>query len=256
MSAETGARPRVVLVDDDATIRRLAEMALEDLSIQFIACDGAAAARQALRDGPAALLITDLMMPGESGFELLASLVADPALRAGARLVVFSAGLNADNRARLAGLDVWRELSKPVSLQALEDCVLDALGPLPPAQAAASSAQGAIAAWSAAEQQVLADKFGGDERLFADFRAQVHRQWAEDLAEGTRLCAAADWPALQRLAHSLKAVLELLGDAAGADTARQLEAAAAVGDAARCRDSWPRLAPHLSWPAASAPPAP
>ena len=49
--------------------------------------------------------------------------------------LVFSAGLNADNRARLVGLDVWRELSKPVSLQALEDCVRDALGPLVDAEA-------------------------------------------------------------------------------------------------------------------------
>ena len=39
-------RPRVVFVDDDTTIRRLAEMALEDLPIQLIACDGAAAAHR------------------------------------------------------------------------------------------------------------------------------------------------------------------------------------------------------------------
>lgn len=246
----SGTRPRVVFVDDDTTIRRLAEMALEDLPIELIACDGAAAARQALREGPAVLLITDLMMPGESGFDLLASLVAEPALRAGARLVVFSAGLNADNRARLVGLDVWRELSKPVSLQTLEDCVRDALGALPAATASASAAPLATSVWTAAEQQALADKFGGDERLFADFRAQVHRQWAEDRAEGERLCAAADGPGLQRLAHSLKAVLDLLGDAAGAAVARELEAAAAAGDVARCQAGWPQLALHLQ-PAAA-----
>jgi CheY-like chemotaxis protein len=120
-------RPRIVCVDDDASIRRFVGLVLEDLPVEVLTCADAAAARELLRQGPVALLITDLMMPGESGFELLASLVADPALRAGALLAVFSAGLNATTRARLEGLDVWRELDKPVSVLELEDCVMQAL---------------------------------------------------------------------------------------------------------------------------------
>jgi CheY-like chemotaxis protein len=87
------SRPRVVCVDDDASIRRFVELALEDLPVELLTCADATTARELLRQGPVALLITDLMMPGESGFELLASLMADPALRGGALLAVFSAGL-------------------------------------------------------------------------------------------------------------------------------------------------------------------
>jgi CheY-like chemotaxis protein len=94
------SRPRVVCVDDDASIRRFVELALEDLPVELLTCADATTARELLRQGPVALLITDLMMPGESGFELLASLMADPALRGGALLAVFSAGLNATTRAR------------------------------------------------------------------------------------------------------------------------------------------------------------
>jgi CheY-like chemotaxis protein len=252
------ARPRVVFVDDDASIRRLAGMVLEDLPIHFIACDSAAAARAALRAQPAALLITDLMMPGESGFDLLASLVADAPLRAGARLVVFSAGLNADTRARLADLDVWRELPKPVSLQALEDCVREALALHATPTPAGPSTSGPTPL-TAAEERVVQAQFGGDAGLYTAFRDQVHRQWRDDLAEGTRLCAAADAPGLRRLAHSLKGVLALLGDDTGAAQARQLEEVAAAGDAAAATAGWRELAAHLRAvmaPGASARPGP
>lgn len=241
-------RPRVVFVDDDASIRRLAGQVLEELPIHFVACDSAAAARAALRVQPAALLITDLMMPGESGFDLLASLVADAPLRAGARLVVFSAGLNADTRARLADLDVWRELPKPVSLQELEDCVREALAlhatPTPAAPPTPGPAPGPTPL-TAAEQRVVQARFGGDAGLYTAFRDQVHRQWQEDLAEGTRLCAAADGPGLRRLAHSLKGVLALLGDDTGAAQARLVEDVAAAGDAAAVTAAWRLLAQHL-----------
>lgn len=95
-------RGRVVLVDDDPTIRRLFALALEDLDIDLQLCPSVAQARQVLREAPAQLLVTDLMMPGENGFDLLQALNDDPGLRAGARLAVFSAGLNAAVRDRLA----------------------------------------------------------------------------------------------------------------------------------------------------------
>ena len=106
-----GAAPaRVVLVDDDASIRRLVALALEDLPVELVACADAAQARQALRDAPAALLLTDLMMPGESGMALLQLLAADPGLRGPAQLAVFSAGVDEATQAALDALGVWRVL--------------------------------------------------------------------------------------------------------------------------------------------------
>ena len=67
-------RPRVLFVDDDASIRQLVELSLEELDIDLVICSSVAQARQALRQRPARLVITDLMMPVESGFDLLQEL--------------------------------------------------------------------------------------------------------------------------------------------------------------------------------------
>jgi CheY-like chemotaxis protein len=237
-------QPRVVLVDDDATIRRFVALVLEDQPLELVCCANAAEARAALRDGPAALLITDLMMPGESGFELLASLVADPALRGPARLAVFSAGLNAQTRARLAGLDVWRELDKPVSVAALEACVAEVLA-LAGVVAADPGAAVADADLSASEQVAVAEQFGGDIALFKAFRAHALPQFVHDREVLVRALDEADWPAVHRQAHSLKGALATLGDAAGAARARALEDAAARPEPAACREAWPVLSDHL-----------
>ena len=79
-------------------------------------------------DAPVVLLLTDLMMPGETGLDLLQHLADHPAQRGTARVAVFSAGLTAAMQARLDSFDVWRQLSKPISLTALEDCVREAVG--------------------------------------------------------------------------------------------------------------------------------
>jgi CheY-like chemotaxis protein len=242
----SAAPPRVVFVDDDAAIRRLVASVLEDLPIELVCCASVAEARAALRERAARLLITDLMLPVETGFDLLASLAADPGLRAGAHLAVFSAGLNAGTRARLEGLGVWRELAKPVSLQALEDCVSDALALPPDAAAPATPAVPEGVVLHAHEAHAIATQFGGDAVLYLAFRSQVHAQWALDLQEGERAVAQADWPALHRLAHSLKGVLSLLGDEPGAALARRLEAAGAAADARACALGWPLLSRHLA----------
>lgn len=261
-------QPRVVLVDDDATFRRFVALALEDVPVDLVACADAPAARAALREAPAALLITDLMMPGENGFELLASLKADPGLRGGARLAVFSAGLNAATRARLADLDVWREIDKPVSLVALEACVNEALalagagvgtGARDGARDGASAAPARAAAGprpllGAADEATVAERFGGDTGLFLEFRAQALQQFVLDRQALSEALAARDWPALRRQAHSLKGALATLGDEAGSTLARTLEDHAAASDAPGCHAAWLRLDAHLEALQAAGPP--
>jgi len=243
---------RVVLVDDDASIRRWVEMALEDLAVDLVSCASVSQACQALQQQPAKLMITDLMMPGQSGFDLLAQLAADPALRGGALLAVFSAGLSAAAREKLAGLDVWRELHKPVSLAALEACVLEALawrgpstavGPAPEATTAPSAlaVQTAVPVQRDPVRHAIDRSFGGDAALHAAFQQHAAQQFQADRQEGDRALAAGDWPALRRLAHSLKSVLAMLGAEPGATLARQLEAAADSADAPACQRGWAQL---------------
>lgn len=243
-------RPRIVCVDDDASIRRFVRLVLEDQPVEVVTCADATAAREALSQGPVALLITDLMMPGETGFELLASLVADPALRAGALLAVFSAGLNATTRARLEGLDVWRELDKPVSVMDLEDCVMQALtrasGPQSMATTPPAPAGESTAALSDVERHAIRELFGGDAGLYGAFRDQALQQFALDRQALAAALQAADWPAVHRQAHSLKGALATLGDAQGRALALALENVAAASDIAACQQAWPALDQHLA----------
>jgi CheY-like chemotaxis protein len=230
---------RVVLVDDDVSIRRLVTMALAELPIELVVCASGAEALEALRLAPARLLITDLMMPGMSGFELLQRLVAEPSLRGSARLAVFSAGLNAEAQARLAGLGVWREISKPVSVLALAATVEEALAEDEQAPAAAPQAPASANAPPSDEAQAIRTHFAGNAELFHAFKAGCLLQFQDDLRQLQAALDRRDAGALRRLGHSLKSVLHTLGFAQAASHARALEVAAAGQD-------WAAVAAHGS----------
>lgn len=242
-------RPRVLLVDDDPSIRRFVALALEDLDIELIEAGSVAQARERLAEGAGfALIVTDLMMPGETGLDLLQHLADQPARRGQARLAVFSAGLNAAMQARLAGFDVWRQLSKPISVLELEDCVREALG-VPGSEAnrpGASAAAGAAGALDDAAEAAIHRHFAGDRALFLAYRASCIAQFEADIRAGDAALAKPDMPALRRLAHSLKSVLATLGEADGSATARQLEDAAGRADAATSTPLWQSLRDHLA----------
>jgi CheY-like chemotaxis protein len=240
------ARPRVLLVDDDAAIRRLVTLTLEDLDIELLTSASVEQALAVLRAAPVRLLIVDLMMPGITGLELLQQLQADPALRGGARLAVYSAGLTAATRAQLAELDVWRALDKPVSVRQLEALVVDALGLPAAGTSTPAPATAEPPLLSAGEQLALTNNFGGDLALFTAFRSTAWAQLDHDIGTGHRAMAAADLATLHRLAHSLKSVLLILGHEAAASQARQLEACAARGDTAAGTALWQGLCAALS----------
>ncbi len=241
------SRPRVLLVDDDASIRRFVALALEDLEIELVEAENVPQARERLAAGRFELVITDMMMPVETGLDLLEQLAARPALRGGARLAVFSAGLNAAMQARLAGLDVWRQLSKPISLFELDRCVREAIGASGAAPAApAESAPAPDDGLDAAEQAAVARHFAGDRSLFLAYRASCVAQFAHDIRQGDDAMAHGDAPAVRRLAHSLKSVLLTLGQPGPSAQARRLEDAGARADWELCRPLWQALRTHLA----------
>lgn len=231
-------RPRVLLVDDDTSIRRFVALALDDLDIDLITCASVPEALEVLRHGSVQLLVTDLMMPGVSGLDLLQRLADDPTLRGGARLAIFSAGLNAATQQHLDRFDIWRQLSKPISVSALEQCVAQAVGPdpataAPPTPPAPEEGSLDAPALDDAERAAIEQHFGGDLGLFLAFRASCIGQFAVDLRTGDDALARGDLVALRHLAHSLKSVLLTLGHPHASEIARQLERACAqAADAA------------------------
>ncbi len=68
MRSETGA---ILLVDDDESLRRVAEYQLTAAGHRVVAVGSGAEAITALREGTFDLLVTDILMPGMSGLELL-----------------------------------------------------------------------------------------------------------------------------------------------------------------------------------------
>jgi CheY-like chemotaxis protein len=238
---DTRPPPRVLVVEDDTSVRRLVQLALEELPITLQLCADGDSALQALQHSPVQLLITDLMMPGLSGYELLERLVATPALRQGARLVAFSAGLDAEARERLQALGVWRLLAKPVSLQALEDCVRQAVLAADAAGVPAV-APAAVSPHSAADEAAaIAAHFGGNAALFHAFRASCLPQFVQDVQAADAALAGRDAAALRRQAHSLKSVLATLGQAGAAARAREMETTALQADWPAAQAAWAPL---------------
>lgn len=233
------ARPRVLLLDDDASVRCFVRLALSDLPIELIECDGCASARDALHTAPCALLITDLVLRDESGIDFLHELRHEHHLIGDARVLVLSAGLDAPARQRLAELAIWRMLPKPASLAQLQAATREALALA--AREAPRAEAGSSPTPIDAEAQAMQQHFGGDAALFAAFRSTCWAQFPDDLAAADAARAAGDAPALRRVAHSLKTVLRLIGRPDLARQATDVDEAAAAADWARLGPQWAAL---------------
>lgn len=234
------SRHRVLLVEDDAALARFVELALEDIDVDLMTCETIAEAVAALRSGVVRLVITDLMLPGESGEALIEQMAADPTLRGESRLVVFSAGLTADVRRRLeTHPGVWRLLSKPAAVADLQACVREALDGQAEAHAVVDPPPRAPAPVQTVPDVVL-ERFGGDAELYAAFRGACIAQFPVDVLAGDAAMASGDLEALRRVAHNLKSVLSTLGYVHASRTARDLELAAAAAQ----RDASDR---HWRW---------
>jgi CheY-like chemotaxis protein len=235
-------RPRVLFLDDDAQVRRFAELVLEHLDIELVLCASVAEGVRALAAGSFEVAICDLMLAGESGFGLIERIAADPACGA-TRVVVFSAAVDQADRQRMLRLGVWRELSKPATVAELTACVTQGLAgaaPLPPAGASADD-QARRRPTPAAEQEAVAQFFEGDAALFQAYRVSCIAQFRHDLRDGDAACAALDIDRLRRLAHSLKTVLGSLGAGGLAAQFAVLERLACDGQAAQSLRCWRAL---------------
>ena len=68
---------RILVVDDDESLRWVTQAQLQQSGYQVDAAGNGKEALAAIHEDPPDLVITDLMMPGMSGVELLKSIRAD-----------------------------------------------------------------------------------------------------------------------------------------------------------------------------------
>lgn len=115
--SEGGVRPRVLVVDDNADMRLyVARLLAENYEVET-APDGLAALHSALQRPPN-LILSDVMMPGLDGFQLLEAIRADERTR---RIPVVLLSARAGEESRVEGLDAGADdyLIKPFSAREL-----------------------------------------------------------------------------------------------------------------------------------------
>jgi len=109
---------QIVLVDDNEEFRSVMAQLLSRAGHRVRVADSAKSALRLLREAPAGLLITDIIMPDEDGLELIIKLRAEfPNL---ALIAISGAGLHAVLYLRIAGkLGAAATFQKPFSTDEL-----------------------------------------------------------------------------------------------------------------------------------------
>lgn len=122
------AARRILVVDDDDSIREVAQMSLELIGGHAVitAASGGAGLARALAERPDAILL-DVMMPGLDGLDAFRLLQADPATR-DIPVILLTAKLQAADHARFAELGVHGVIAKPFDAMTLADQVAEFAG--------------------------------------------------------------------------------------------------------------------------------
>jgi len=123
----------VLIVDDNATNRRILSEMVSNWQMCPTAVDGAAAAIAALEQArsagkPFALVLLDAVMPEVDGFALAQRIGSRPEL-ATSTLMMLSSACQSNDAARCRDLGVAAYLSKPIKQSDLLDAVMTALAP-------------------------------------------------------------------------------------------------------------------------------
>ncbi|WP_211466090.1 sigma-54-dependent transcriptional regulator [Collimonas silvisoli] len=116
--------PRILVVDDEAHLRELLEIALVKMGLDVDSADSLSAARAHLAQNEYALILTDMRLPDGLGIELVREVTAGEKV---IPIAVITAYGSADNAVMALKAGAFDYLSKPVALDQLRLMVQSAL---------------------------------------------------------------------------------------------------------------------------------
>ena len=117
----------ILLVDDDSSLLNATSRGLVDRGFNVKAVDGAEAAMKAIHSMKPSIVVSDLVMPGTNGFELLQAIKKEAAYQS--IPFVFLTGVD-DFYAKRFGKQIGGEayITKPVDLDELEQIIKEKIG--------------------------------------------------------------------------------------------------------------------------------
>jgi PAS domain S-box-containing protein len=129
---------RVLIVDDNATNRRLLVDMARHWGMQPVAAESGAEALKSMRQAgaPFPLVLLDAMMPGMDGFELAQEIRHHPEM-VGATVMMLTSADRQEDASRCRALGVAAYLTKPFKPSELFNAIVAALGAAPRAEAQA-----------------------------------------------------------------------------------------------------------------------
>jgi len=192
---------KVLLLEDDPLMQRFVSYALEDTGLELTCCNSVAQAMQAFTHQSFTWILTDLMLPGESGLSFIEKISLMPEQRGSAQVIALSAGIDPAMQAKLTKLGVIRQLLKPVSVKTLQELFRTVT---PTAANLDSTTEG--------RTHAITTYFAGQTDLYEKFAAQCRAQFSQDIIDGDLWLKNKDHAAMHNTAHSLKSVLRLLGE--------------------------------------------
>ncbi len=121
VSLQIGSRPlRILVVDDDAHTRQMLAEVLTLFGAEVVTAESVAAARRVLRDHRPDVVVSDVGMPQESGYDLIRQLRALPRERGGGTpAIAFTGYSRPEDRERALGAGYQDVVPKPVDLERL-----------------------------------------------------------------------------------------------------------------------------------------
>ncbi len=119
----TDSKQTVVVIDDNATVRKLFERSTETLAIDLISFDSASSSMKYLNENKPNLLFLDIIMPDKDGLTFLQELRKLP-LHRDTPVIMITSKDYAQDRTVANELGALEFITKPMPMRAITDIIL------------------------------------------------------------------------------------------------------------------------------------